>query len=508
MTIRSRILSPVVYLLGSLSGLMLLSQEPNIKPTASYSASLSNVLVADLKSDNAPDFIGLDNNSNSLVVMLNLGDGTYGQPSYYGLDGQPNGIAVGDFNGDGKLDVAVALGTYNASSGYVAVLLNAGHGMLHKPVYYKVSIPADSIAVGDFNNDNLPDIAVIGNKDNNGTNTVVILSNTGSSFTDSAFAAPVIYGSQYQLPDSDYVSKLVVGDFNGDGRIDLAYDDGCSQCDVPQDSIVILANTTSGWRTTLIPFGPSGISGITAADIDGDGITDLVVPYNGCYTPCTGVEVAFMDKNFAIAKFESLDPGNFGDEPITPQVVVGDFNNDGRSDIASFAWGGSDQNFNPLPPGIMMWTASGTRTFNGPKYYNQPNPPSLYDSLYIASGFLDKDGKRDLVVPIGNEVQVWRNTTNNPADPCSYPTSGGVHVCAPAADVPSGTVRFLASARTNTQPLLRFELWIDGHKKLQLFTDRMNVKFSIPDGAHEAVFVEVGASGLHIKKTVKFKVGD
>jgi hypothetical protein len=156
----------------------------------------------------------------------------------------------------------------------------------------------------------------------------------------------------------------------------------------------------------------------------------------------------------------------------------------------------------------MMWTASGTRTFNGPKYYNQPNPASLYDSLYIASGFLDKDGKRDLVVPIGNEVQVWRNTTNNPADPCSYPTSGGVHVCAPAADVPSGMVRFLASARTNTQPLLRFELWIDGHKKLQLFTDRMNVKFSIPDGAHEAVFVEVGASGLHIKKTVKFKVGD
>jgi hypothetical protein len=508
MAIRSASLPPIVILLGSLSGSVLVSQEPTLKPVAQYYGSISNVLVADLKSANAPDIIGLDNNSNSLVVMLNLGNGTYGPPNYYGLDGQPNGIAVGDFNGDGKLDVAVALGTYNASSGFVAVLLNADHGMLHKPVYYKVPIPANSIAVADFNNDNLPDIAVIGNKDNNGTNTVAILTNTGSSFTGSSFAATVYLGPMYQVPDSDYVSKIVAGDFNGDGRIDLAYDDEYTQGAVPQDQIVILANSSSGWLATAPPLGPSGVTQIMAADIDGDGITDLVVPFSGCHTPCSGVEVAFMDKNFSVATFLNLDESNFGEQPYTPEVVVGDFNNDGRSDIATFAYGGADLNFNPLPPGIMMWTASGTRTFNAPKYYNQPNPASQYDQLYIAEGFLYKDGKRDLIVPIGSDPQVWKNTTNNPADPCPYPTSGGVHVCAPAADVPSGTVNFLASARTNTQPLLRFELWIDGKRRIQLTTDRMNVKLPVPDGAHEAVFEEVGASGLHIKKTVQFKVGN
>lgn len=507
MAIRSEVLSPIVILLGSLSGSALLSQEPDLKPVAHYFGSISDVVVADLKSANAPDMIGLDNNSNSLVVLLNLGDGTYGLPNYYGLDGQPNGIAVGDFNGDGKLDVAVALGTYNTANGYVAVLLNAGHGMLHKPVYYKVPIPANSIAVADFNNDNLPDIAVIGNKDNNGTNTVAILTNTGSSFTVSSVATPAYFGTQYQLPDSDYVSKIVAGDFNGDGRIDLAFDDECSQCDVPQDQIVILANSSSGWVATLPPLGPSGVTQIVAADVDGDGITDLVLPYYGCYTPCTGVEVAFMNKNFGTSTFLSLDESNFGEAPYTPEVVVGDFNNDGRSDIATFAYGGADQNFNPLPPGIMMWTASGARTFNAPKYYDQPNPAPQYNKLYIAEGFLDKDGNRDLIIPIGSDPQVWKNTTNNPADPCPYPTSGGVHVCAPAADVPSGTVNFLASARTNTQPLLRFELWIDGKKKFQLTGDRMNVKLPVPDGPHDAVFEEVGASGLHIKKTVQFKVG-
>jgi hypothetical protein len=506
MAIRNRILAPVVILLVSLSSLVLRSQEPKIKPTAHYAASLSHVLVADLQSDNAPEIIGLDNNSNSLVVMLNLGDGTYGPPNYYGLKEQANGIAVGDFNGDGKLDVAVGLGSYN-TPGSVAVLLNAGHGMLHKPVYYKLSIPADSIAVADLNNDNLPDIAVVGNTNNNGTNTVTILTNTGSSFTQKSFPAPVYFTPNGFGPDADFIDNLAAGDFDGDGRIDLAYIDACAQCDVSEEELVILANTPSGWKANM-PTGGTGSTSLKAADIDGDGKTDLVIPYRGCHTPCVGVSVLFMGKNFSIARVQSLDVLNDQDGPTPTEVVVGDFNSDGLADIAGFSFGGADQNENSVPPGIMMWTASAPRTFNSLKYYNQPNPASEYNALYTAAGFLNKDGKRDLVVPLGNEVQVWSNTTSTAKDPCSYPTSGGVHVCAPTADVASGTVRFLASARTNTQPLLRFELWIDGHKKLQLFTDRMNVKLPVSDGTHEAVFVEVGASGLHIKKAIHFNVGN
>ena len=464
------------------------------------------MLVADLHRDNAPEIIGLDNNSNSLVVMLNLGNGTYGPPNYYGLDDQPNGIAVGDFNGDGKLDVAVALGTFN-TKGYVAVLLGAGHGMLQKPVYYKVPIPADSIAVADFNNDNLPDIAVIGNTNNNGTNTVTILTNTGSSFTQNSFAAPVYFTPNGFGPDADFVDDLVTGDFNRDGRIDLAYIDECAQCDVSEEQLFILANTTSGWQAKM-PAGGTGTSSLAAADIDGDGRTDLVVPFRGCYTPCVGVTVIFMGSDFTPASFQSLDVLNESDGPTPLEVVVGDFNNDGLADIAGYSVGGTDQNFNTVPPGIMMWTASARRTFNSLKYYNQPSPSSQFAPPFTAAGFVNKDGTRDLVVPRGKNVQVWRNTTSNPADPCSYPTTGGVHVCAPAADVPGGMVRFLASARTNTQPLLRFELWIDGHKKVQLFTDRMNVKLPVSGGTHEAVFIELGASGLHIKKKVFFTVGN
>jgi hypothetical protein len=506
MAIRNRILSLGVISTTLLGSTALHAQNPVIAPTAQFPASLSHVIVADLQGDNAPEIIGLDNNSNSLVVMLNLGDGTYGPANYYGLDDTPNGIAVGDFNGDGMLDVAVALGHYNATYGYVAVLLNAGHGMLHKPVYYKVPIPAYSIVAADLDNDNLPDIAVIGNTNSNGTNTVSILTNTGSSFSQQSFPAAIYFTPNGFGADADFIDNLVAGDFNGDGRIDLAYIDECTQCSVSEEELFILANTTSGWQPKN-PTGGTGASTLKAADIDGDGLTDFVIPYRGCHTPCVGVSVLFMASDFTVASSQSLDVLNSEDGPTPNDVVVGDFNNDGRTDIAGYSTGGLDQNFNNVPPGIMMWMGSGSRTFFGLHYYKQPSPSSASVPTYTAAGFLNKNSTRDLIVPHGTSAQTWMNTTVNPNDPCSYPTTGGVHVCAPAANVGSGNVKFLASARTNTQPLLRFELWIDGHKEAQLFTDRMNIKLPIANGTHEAAFIEVGASGLHITKTISFHVG-
>ena len=504
MSVRSQISFAAVILMTTVAAL---SQEPVLAPTHTYPASLVRVQVADLNGNNAPEIIGLDTTSHAVVVLQNLGNGTYGPATYYAISGQPNGIAVGDFNGDGKLDVAVAIGTYNDPSGHVAVLRGNGDGTLQLPMYYTVPVPADSIAVGDFNNDNKPDIAVIGNTNNNGTNTVAILTNTGSSFSLTSFTAPTYYTANGFGADADYIDYLVAGDFNGDGRIDLAYLDGCSQCSVSSEQLFILANTTTGWQAKM-PAGGTGSTSLRAADIDGDGITDLVIPFRGCHTPCVGVAVLYMKSDFTVANTQSLDVLNSQDGPTPLDVVVGDFNNDGLSDIAGYSGGGSDMNFNQLPPGIMMWTGKGNRLFNKLKYYNQPNPPTLYFPPYTAAGFLNKDGTRDLVVPFGTNAQVWMNSTSNPADPCPYPTSGGVHVCAPSAHVPSGTVHFLASARTNTQPLKRIELWIDGHKRSQLFTDRMNINLPIPNGTHTADFFEVGASGLHIKKTVVFKVGN
>jgi len=486
----------------------ILAQTPVIKPVASYPANLSSVKVAELNNNNAPELIGLDNTSNAVVVLENTGTGSYGAPQYYAVSGQPTGLDVGDFNGDGKLDVAVSFGVYNAATGKVAVLRGNGDGTLQLPIYFTVPIPANSIAVADLNNDNRPDIAVIGNTNDDNTNTVAILTNTSTStatisFSVTSFPAPVYFGPGGIPPD--LVWGLTAGDFNGDGRIDLAYFDECGPDCGPavEDDLVILANTTGGW-VAHNPTGGTGASSMTAFDLDGDGITDLVIPFRGCHTPCVGVTVLYMKNDFSVAASVPLDIGGDNEDGPTPyQAVAGDFNNDGKSDIAGYSQGGTLANpsFTDVGPGIMMWTALGTRTFNSLKYYKQPSPPASFSAFYTAEGFLDQNGTRDLVVPHGTVAQVWKNGTSTAGDPCAYPTSGGIHVCTPTS-VPAGTVHFLASGRTNVQPLLRMELWVDGVKRAQRFTDRLHVDLTLAPGTHTVGFVVVGASGLQIKKKI------
>ena len=485
------------------------TQSPTLLPGTTYAAHLGDIVVADLQDDNAPDIVGLDTNSNALGVMLNQGNGTYGAPHMYGLDRQANGVAVGDFNADGKLDVAVALSGSSDTSGRVAVLLNVGHGQLGTPHYYTMPVPVNSIAVGDFNHDGKPDIAVVGNRDNNGVNTVVILTNTGSSFSQKSMTDAVRFGTDFQQPQADYVDGIIAGHFNGDNRIDLAYLDRCAVCDVSEDQIVLLVNTESGWQTKILDgLFASGAIVLTAADVDGDGRTDILAPYDGCHTPCQGVDVFYMDKGLVSPVASGLPFGNFGFDPLIRQVIAGDVNNDGIADIVGYGEDGADINYNPLRPGIVAWTATAKRTYGQPKYFEQASEGPGFIGGFTAAGFVDKDGKRDLIVPWGEDLQVWRNTTSNSKDPCSYPTSGGVHVCAPTSEVASGSVRFLASARTNVQPLQRFELWIDGKRRWVLYGDRMDLKLSIPNGAHVARFTEVGASNLSISKNVAFTVGN
>jgi hypothetical protein len=207
------------------AGLPIVAQNPVLNPAGSYGANMSNVKVAELNNNNAPEIIGLDNTSNAVVVLMNSGTGSYSAPHYYAVSGQPTGLDIGDFNGDGKLDVAVSFGTYNAPDGKVAVLRGNGDGTLQMPIYFTTPIPANSIAVADLNNDNRSDIAVIGNTNNNGTNTVAILTNTSTStasisFSIQSFAASIFFTPNGFGPDADYISNLVAGDFNGDGRLD------------------------------------------------------------------------------------------------------------------------------------------------------------------------------------------------------------------------------------------------------------------------------------------------
>src|SRR5207248_1751924 len=111
----------------------------------------------------------------------------------------PQSVAIGDFNGDGKSDLAVA----NTGSNTVSILLGTGTGAFGPATNFTVGTNPRSVAIGDFNGDGKSDLAVT----NNGSNNVSILLGTGTGTFGSA--------TNFTVATSPYSASI--GDFNGDG---------------------------------------------------------------------------------------------------------------------------------------------------------------------------------------------------------------------------------------------------------------------------------------------------
>ena len=167
------------------------------------------VTVADLNNDGRLD-IGVSNfRANNVGILFGHGNGTFDTQVTFPLSypSSPVWINVGDFNRDNQPDIA----TTNINADSVSILLGYGNGSFASVVTYSVgtgSVPQCS-CVGDFNNDNILDIAVA----NMGTSTIVVLFGIG----DGSF----LLGSAYSTGTGSTPWMLVTNDFNKDGRLDI-----------------------------------------------------------------------------------------------------------------------------------------------------------------------------------------------------------------------------------------------------------------------------------------------
>jgi hypothetical protein len=143
-----------------------------------------------------------------VTVSLGKGDGTFTEASGSPIPLGQNlsAIATADFNGDGKLDLAATDSAGNA----VIILLGNGDGTFGAPTTIPVGNGPDAIVAADFNNDGKLDLAVA----NYGDGTITLLLGNGDgTFTQAA-------GSPFTVGQHPY--QITVADFNGDGKIDLA----------------------------------------------------------------------------------------------------------------------------------------------------------------------------------------------------------------------------------------------------------------------------------------------
>jgi hypothetical protein len=230
-------------------------------------------------------------------------------PQFIALSGAAQAVAVADFNGDGRLDIAAATQFCCPTQITLSILMGKGHRNFEPPVSYSLSSSPMSLTVGDFNNDGYPDIAV------GETNGLEIFLNRG----DGTFLPPVSY--QFY-----YVSSVAVGDFNGDHNLDLALAANNSNF-----VIVMLGKGDGTFPSSVNYAAGNGADAVTVADFNGDGKLDLAV-CNGYYYPNQFQNQFNLLLGNGDGSFQSPVAFATDDSPVA--IAAADFNGDGKIDVA------------------------------------------------------------------------------------------------------------------------------------------------------------------------------
>jgi hypothetical protein len=216
--------------------------------------------VGDFNGDGIPDLAAANEYDNSVSILLGKGDGTFQAHVDYAVGASPQSLAMGDFNGDGKVDLALA----NYIGNSVSVLLGNGDGTFQAHADYPVGsepvggVP-DALATGDFNGDGKTDLAVAYDF----SSSVSILLSNG----DGSFQAPVNYATGYSSQSGNWVG---VGDFNCDGEPDLAV------VNTSEYSISVLLGNGNGTFQARADYAKGQVfHSAIIADFNGDGAPDL-----------------------------------------------------------------------------------------------------------------------------------------------------------------------------------------------------------------------------------------
>src|SRR3989442_1019108 len=170
--------------------------------------SPDSVAVGDFNGDGRLDLAVANFGSNDVSVLLGNGDGTFQAALSFAAGSGPSSVAVGDFNGDGNLDLAVA----NSGSSYPSVLLGNGDGTFQAALSFAGRSGTSSVAVGDFNGDGKLDLAVANLVAGDSSSVSVLLGN-GHRTVQSALNSST---------GGTRPASVAVGDFNVDGKLDLA----------------------------------------------------------------------------------------------------------------------------------------------------------------------------------------------------------------------------------------------------------------------------------------------
>ena len=288
------------------------------------------------------------------------GCGLFGAPVSYAAGGNAGAMVSGDFNRDGKVDLAIV----NVNGNSVSILLGNGDGSFAAPVGFPVGSSPVSLTAGEFNGDGKLDLAVANHAS---SGTVSILLGNG----DGTFAPAVDYAA------GSSARRVTAGDINGDGKIDLAVANENQQ---PNNILMLLGNGDGTFTAGSTSGGVNPADFMSIRDVNGDGRPDLVA-VSSQHITAVGVALGHGDGTFA-APYFFRPPSSFLSGLVS--LAIADVDGDGKVDLGVVdEFGGA----------VWVMRGNGDGTFGSSTSYAVGTSP-----LSIASADVNGDGNVDFVV--------------------------------------------------------------------------------------------------------------
>ena len=276
------------------------------------------IATGDFDHDGDVDLVVVLFGGEELQLVLANGDGTFTPGASFALGSEPNMAVAADFDGDGWLDVAVNL----RADGEVAVLMNDQAGGFEPADQYPVGDETRDVTAGDVTADGLPDLLVSSRDDR----LVRVYESLGDG--DFQFLIDLDYGSQLEP------IGIGMADMDRDGHLDLYSVSRGSVFEAP--NVYLRYNGGNPWIGPINgAFGGVGPAGVCHGDFDLDGIIDIAT----CNADSNDVSVM---RNAGIGIFNRGIEFPVGDSPDCPDMVAADLDHDGDVDLVTFNEGSDD----------------------------------------------------------------------------------------------------------------------------------------------------------------------